>query len=59
MSAEYRTLEPLPFCLLDKRLEKYGIMVEMGAKVTKLIAPYGQIEIQSDDIALPGRSHKI
>jgi hypothetical protein len=41
MSHEYRTLEPLPFCSLDKRLEKLGIVVEMGAKVTSLIGPNG------------------
>jgi hypothetical protein len=41
MSAEYRTLEPLPFCSLDKRLEEHGITVEMGAKVTKLTVPNG------------------
>jgi hypothetical protein len=41
MSAEYRTLEPLPFCSLDKRLEKYGIIVEMDTELTELIGPHG------------------
>jgi hypothetical protein len=40
MSAEYRTLEPLPFHSLN-RLEKHGISVEMGAGYAELIGPHG------------------
>jgi hypothetical protein len=40
MSAEYRTLEPLPFHSLN-RLENHGISVEMGAGYAELIGPHG------------------
>jgi hypothetical protein len=36
MSVEYRPVSAIPFGAIDKRLEKYGIEVEMSGHITRL-----------------------
>ena len=43
MSAEYRPVSAIPFHVIDKRLEKYGIKVDLSGAVTALIGPYGSL----------------
>jgi hypothetical protein len=43
MSAEYRPASTIPFFLIDKRLEKYGMKVELRGSVTALIGPRGTL----------------
>jgi hypothetical protein len=43
MSAEYRPVSAIPFHVIDKRLEKYGMKVEHHGAVTALIGPLGTL----------------
>jgi hypothetical protein len=43
MSAEYRPVSAISFRIIDKRLEKYGINVDMSDAITTLIGPHGTL----------------
>jgi hypothetical protein len=43
MSAEYRPVAAIPFHVIDKRLERYGIKVELHGAITGLIGPHGTL----------------
>jgi|ERR1700687_662034 len=43
MSAEYRPVSAIPFNIIDKRLEKYGIKVDLSDAITSLIGPHGTL----------------
>jgi hypothetical protein len=43
MSAEYRPVSAIPFRVIDKRLEKYGINVDLSDAITALIGPLGTL----------------
>ena len=43
MSAEYRPVSAIPFGAIDKRLEKYGIEVDMSGHITRLTGPNGTL----------------
>jgi hypothetical protein len=43
MSAEYRPVTAIPFCDIDKRLEKYGIKVDASCTITALIGSQGTL----------------
>ena len=43
MSAEYRPVFAIPFRDIDKRLEKYGIKVDMSGQITRLTGPNGTL----------------
>jgi len=43
MSAEYRPVTEIPFHVIDKRLEKYGIKVELHGAITGLVGAHGTL----------------
>lgn len=43
MSVEYRPVPAIPFKVIDKRLEKYGIKVELSGPTTALIGSHGTL----------------
>jgi hypothetical protein len=43
MSAEYRPVSAISFNVIDKRVEKYGIKVDLSAAITALIGPQGTL----------------
>jgi hypothetical protein len=43
MPAEYRPVSAIPFNVIDKRLEKYGIKVDLSGTITALIGPHGTL----------------
>lgn len=43
MSAEFRPVSPISFKVIDKRLEKYGIRVDLSGATTALIGPHGTL----------------
>src|SRR5437899_118619 len=43
MSAEYKPVYTIAFNLIDKRLEKYGIKVELSDAITALRGPHGTL----------------
>jgi hypothetical protein len=43
MSAEYRPVSAISFNVIDKRLEKYGIKVDLSGTITALIGPHGTL----------------
>src|SRR6476661_4036566 len=43
MSAEYRPVTEIPFHVIDQRLGKYGIKLELHGAITGLIGPYGTL----------------
>ena len=46
MSVEYRPVSAIPFGAIDKRLEKYGIEVEMSGHITRLTGPNGTLFVK-------------
>jgi hypothetical protein len=43
VSAEFRPVSPISFKVIDKRLEKYGIRVDLSGATTALIGPHGTL----------------
>jgi hypothetical protein len=43
MSAEYRPIPEIPFHIIDKRLEMYGIKVDLSDSITALTGPHGTL----------------
>jgi hypothetical protein len=43
MSAEYRPVTEIPFHVIDQRLGKYGIKVELHGAITGLVGPHGTL----------------
>ena len=51
ISAEYRPISAMPFHVIDRRVEKHGIEIELSGALTCLIGP----AVSNDDSA--GRKH--